>query len=425
MDTKKKFKYWRKRILFTTWITYAAFYLGRVNMSVAIPGILEEFNITKTEIGIVLTALFTLYAVGQFVNGQLADKLGARKLITIGLLMSAILNAIFGFTPNFIAGMALIWALNGFFQSMGWSPTVKTIANWFPPKKRGRMAGLLGTSYQIGSAASWALSGFVVGMFGWRWAFWVPSVLLVLVAIHFFIRARNAPEEVGLPTIEEEENGALEEKEKRKDEHLGFMFTLRTVLTRRRVWVVALGLFCLNIVRYGFMDWAPTYLFEVQNAAISTAAYKAMIIPIAGSVGAIYAGWMSDRFFKSKRAPIAAIMLFFLAIFCWFYPKLPADDWFMGLIFLAIIGFMTYGPHVLMVTTMPMDFGTRKAAASAAGFIDGWGYIGAAITGVGSGWLIDNFGWNAAFYFWVLGALGAAVLMTTIWNYGAVKGEYH
>ena len=87
MDTKQKFKYWRKRILFSVWITYASFYLGRVNMSVAIPGIIDEFNITKTEIGIVLTALFTLYAVGQFVNGQLADKFGARKLITVGLLM--------------------------------------------------------------------------------------------------------------------------------------------------------------------------------------------------------------------------------------------------------------------------------------------------------------------------------------------------
>lgn len=425
MDTKKKFKYWRKRILFTVWITYAAFYLGRVNMSVAIPGILQEFNITKTQIGIVLSSLFTLYAIGQFVNGQLADKFGARKLVTTGLLMSAILNAIFGFTPNFITGMALIWALNGFFQAMGWSPSVKTIANWFPPEKRGRKAGLLGTSYQIGSAASWALAGFVVGMFGWRWAFWIPSILLVLFAIHFFIRVRNAPEEVGLPSIEEESNGILKEKEKRKDEHLGFWFTIKTVLTRKRVWVVALGLFCLNIVRYGFMDWAPTYLFEVQQAHISTAAFKAMIIPIAGSLGAIYAGWMSDKFFKSKRAPIAAIMLYILAIFCFLYPKLPPTDWIIGLIFLAIIGFMTYGPHVLMVTTMPMDFGTRKAAASAAGFIDGWGYIGAAITGVASGWLIDNFGWNYAFYLWVLGAVGAAILMTIIWNYGAIKGKYH
>ncbi|MBL7147240.1 MAG: MFS transporter [Nanoarchaeota archaeon] len=423
--TRKSFRPWRKRILFSVWITYASFYLGRVNMSVAIPGIMKEFSISKTEIGLVLTALFTLYAIGQFVNGQLADKFGARKLITTGLLMSAIANAIFGFTGNFLAGMALIWAFNGFFQSMGWSPSVKTIANWFPRKKRGRIAGLLGTSYQIGSAASWALSGFIVGAFGWRWAFWVPAVVLVISAIHFFIRVRNAPEEVGLPTIEEEANGALEKREKRRDEHLGFWFTIKLVLTKKRVWAVALGLFCLNIVRYGFMDWAPTYLFEVQQAHISTAAFKAMIIPIAGSIGAISAGWISDKFFKSRRAPVAAVMLYFLAIFCWFYPKLNVNDWVMGLVFLAVIGFMTYGPHVLMVTTMPMDFGTRKAAASAAGFIDGWGYIGAAITGVGSGFLIDTFGWNAAFYFWVLGALGAAIVMTRIWNYGAIKGNYH
>ena len=422
-SVKDKLSSWKYRILVSVWITYACFYLGRVNMSVAIPGIINEFSMTKTEIGLILTALFSLYALGQFINGQLGDKFGARKLITFGLLASAVINAIFGFTGNFLAGMIILWALNGFFQSMGWSPSVKTIANWFP--KRGRVAGLLGTSYQIGSALSWALSGFVVGMFGWRWAFWVPAVIMVFVAIHFFVRVRNAPEEVGLPTVEEMSDGVFEEKGKRKDEHLGFLFTLKTVLMRKEIWIVALGLFFLNIVRYGFMDWAPTYLFEVQNATISTAAYKAMIIPIAGSIGAIFSGWASGKFFKSRRAPIAAIMLFILALFCWLYPKLPVDAWLMGLVFLAIIGFATYGPHVLMVTTMPMDFGTRKAAASATGFIDGWGYIGAAITGVGSGFLIDNFGWNSAFYFWIIGALAAAILMLSLWNYKPTKGKYH
>lgn len=80
-------------------------------------------------------------------------------------------------------------------------------------------------------------------------------------------------------------------------------------------------------------------------------------------------------------------MLLFLALFSWFYPQIPAGKWLLGLICLAVIGFMTYGPHVLIVTSMPMDFGTRKAAATATGFIDGWGYIGAALTGVGTGWL--------------------------------------
>jgi len=425
VNVQQGFKSWRKRILITTWITYAAFYLGRVNMSIAIPGIMEEYGISKTAVGGVLTALFTMYAIGQFVNGQLGDKLGAKRLVSIGIISSAIINLIFGFLPNILSGMVILWGINGYFQSMGWSPSVKTIANWFPRKTRGKASGLLGTSYQIGSAVSWALSGFIVGLFGWRWAFWLPGMLLILFGVHWFVRIRNAPEEVGLPTIEEEEKG-VEKSKVKKDHHLGFKFTLKTVLTRKRIWAVALALFFLNIVRYGFLSWAPTYMFEIQHAQISLAAYKAMAIPIAGSLGAIFAGWISDKLFEHRRAPIAMIMLLFLAFFSWIYPKVPAGDWVLSLGVLIIIGFMTYGPHVMMVTAMPMDFGSRKAAASATGFIDGWGYIGAALTGVGTGFLIDNFGWNYAFYFWILGALMAAVLMAAIWKYGPVEHKsYH
>ena len=63
----------------------------------------------------------------------------------------------------------------------------------------------------------------------------------------------------------------------------------------------------------------------------------------------------------------------------------------LGLIYLAVIGFCTYGAHVLMVGHAAQDFAGRKAAASAAGFIDGFGYIGAAMTGIFTGWLVDNY----------------------------------
>jgi OPA family glycerol-3-phosphate transporter-like MFS transporter len=421
-------KNWRRRIFWSIWITYAAFYLCRVNMSVAMPGIMKEFGISKTTMGLVLSAFFAVYAAGQFINGQLGDKYGGRRIISLGILTSAVINIIFGFTDGFLGSMILIWALNGAFQSMGWSPSVKTIANWFPLKMRTRRAGLLGTSYQFGSAASWALSGFIVGLFGWRWAFFVPAVVCMILGVHWLIRGRDAPEEVGLPTVEEQENGKVaSKKSSHEDSHLGFKYTIMHVLTKKRIWAAALALCGLNVIRYGFMDWAPTYLFEVQKAAISTAAYKALIIPLAGILGALFAAYASERFFEKRKAPIAAIMLFLLAIFVFIFTHLPKDNWVLGIIVMAFIGFFTYGPHVLIVTAMPMDFGTRKAAASAAGFIDGWGYIGAALTGVGTGWLVDTFSWTAAFYFWTLGAIGAALIMTVLWVYkiGAVKGKYH
>jgi len=391
-------------------------------MSIAVPGIMEDYGLSKTAMGGVMTALLIAYAAGQFINGQLGDKFGARKLITLGILVSALLNIAFGFSAG-LTVMIAIWALNGYFQSMGWGPSVKTIANWFPSTIRGKMGGFLGSSYQIGNAYSWALAGFVTGLLGWRWAFFVPAIIFLASGIHWYIRGRNAPEEVGLPTIEDEAQKV--ESQVTEDHHLGFGHTLSLVLTDRRIWIVAFGLFFLNIVRYGFMSWAPTYMFEVQKAAISTAAYKAVALPLAGSLGALCGGWLTDKFFQSRRAPVAAIMLLLLGLFAWLYPRVPAESWGLSLLCLLVIGFMTYGPHVLIVGIFPMDLGTRKAASSVTGFIDGFGYIGGGLTGILSGWLIDSYSWDAAFYFWVISAIIACILMVTLWRYKPEKREYH
>ena len=413
-------RYWQKKMFWLMWVTYASFYLCRVNISVALPKIMHEFGLSKTNMGLVLSSLFFLYAIGQFINGQLGDKINSRRIITIGLLTSAVLNIIFGFTAGALVIMALIWGLNGYFQSMGWGPTVKAMANWFPNKVRGRISGRLGTSYIIGGALSWLLAGTVIKYYDWRYIFWIPSFICILVAIHWYLHARNAPEEIGLPCVEDQERG-IENKEIRKDEHIGFRNTLKITLLNPYVWFAAMGLFGLNIVRYGFMSWAPTYLFEEQGATVSIAAYKAIAFPVAGGLGAIFAGWASDKFFKNRKAPVAFIMLILLALFCYLYRVIPGENWIASLAVLLVIGFLTFGPHVLIVTALPVDLGSRKAASSVTGFIDAMGYAGATLTGVGTGYLIEKFSWNAAFNFWVFGAIIAAVMMLFVWKFESCK----
>ena len=390
---------WQKRILFISWITYASFYLLRVNIAVAIPGILSEFSISKTAMGGVLTALFAAYAFGQFVNGQMGDKFGARRMVTIGLLSSAILNIVFGFNQGWLVSMIIIWGLNGFFQAMGWGPIVKTVACWFPPQKRGMASGILGTSYILGSSISLLLAGFIAGHFGWRWVFWFPAIITIIGALHWALRIRNGCENEGFETVERID-AALK--------YAGIKHSLGIILKDKKVWFASLCLFGLNIVRYGFLDWAPTYFFEVQKASISIAAYKTLIFPIAGAAGALSSGWLAEKVFKQKKAIVAAIMLLMLAAAIWFFVKIPVGNWVLSLVVLAIIGFLTFGPHMMIVTILPMDLGTKERASSVAGFIDGWGYIGAALTGVGTGFLLDHFGWHTAFYFWISGAIIAA-----------------
>lgn len=411
---------WQKKMFWLMWVTYASFYLCRVNISIAMPKIMEEYGLTKSEMGLILSSLFLLYAIGQFINGQLGDKLNSRKIITLGLLSSAILNIIFGFNTGILIIMVIIWGLNGYFQSMGWGPTVKAMANWFPAKIRGRISGLLGTSYIIGGAFSWFLAGTIIKYFNWRYVFWFPSIFCILIAIHWYIRARNAPEEVGLPSLEEQEKG-FENRNIRKDTHIGFHNTLKITLSNPYPWFAGFALFGLNIVRYGFMSWAPTFMLEEQGATISLAAYKAMAFPLAGGLGAVFAGWMSDKVFKSRRAPVAFIMLILLAVFCYFFKAYPGDNWLLSLVILLFIGFFTFGPHILLVAALPVDLGTRKAASSVTGFIDAIGYLGAGLTGVGTGYLVDKFGWDAGFYFWIFGAIFAAIMTLFLWNYKSIK----
>jgi len=149
---QEEWRYWRIRVFVTVWVTYMTYYIGRTNIGIAKPFIIEEFGIEPATFGLIGMAMFLMYAIGQFVNGVLGDKFGSRKLVSLGLIVSAFINLIFGFADtifgtagSLVMMMFILWGMNGFFQSMGWAPSVKTTANWFPPKERGKWSGRLGT----------------------------------------------------------------------------------------------------------------------------------------------------------------------------------------------------------------------------------------------------------------------------------------
>ena len=383
----------RNRILFLSWITYASFYLLRVNMSVAIPGIMATFDLSRTTLGAVESAFFALYAVGQFVNGQLADRYGAKRLLSLGLLVSIGASLLLTQFGGIVGILLLLWGVNGFFQAMGWSPTVRVVNSWFQSK--GKIAGILGTSYIIGGALSWILAGQTAKI-GWQAIFWVPAIVCLVVLLFYmvFVKEREATKPVPLNR------------------------TVKACIGNRYAWYGGLGLFGLNIVRYGFLVWAPTFFFETQHAEITSATYKALVFPLAGALGALAVGWLTDKYFHQERGLVALSMCIVLAGACFILPSSP--NWMTTLVLLAVIGFTVFGPHSYVVTQLPMLIGRKTDIASITGFIDGMGYIGASITGVVSGMLVDRIGWSAAMYFWVGGAIVAGIFM---WIGGRRRNE--
>jgi len=439
---------WQLRIFSSVWITYFAFYLCRYNMSMAKTRLCDTYSWDGARIGMVFTALTAMYALGQFVNGQLADRFGARRIASLGVAGSVVMNlAVFFLTllasettssDTVLLLLVVFWGANGYFQSMGWSPMVKIMAHWFPASRRGKVMGLLGASYQFGGAFSWFLAFFLVGYFvqhlggDWRAVFWVPAVLFAGAGILFFLMVRNSPEDAGLLPAEAEAEavsepeataGQRDEQERKNSSQGKLAENIVRTLKNPYIWIVAFTFFLLDMNRYGFVNWLPAFL-EEHGTAVGVEGFefkevmKRCIHPLAGAAGAVVAGWATDRFFGGRRAPVIAMLLLLLGVFSILFPYIdPSRGWAVILV-IALIGFCTYGPHILMVGHAAQDFGRKSGAAGAAGFIDGMGYIGASLAGWGAGVLIMKCGYGFTFVVFGAAAILGAFLVCLIWKVG-------
>jgi len=421
----REYKLWRLRAFIGTWLAYAGFYLCRKTISIAQPEFMKEFGWGAELVGVILTGYHIGYATGQFVNGALGDKWGPRRILAVGFVTTILMNLLFGFSVS-ISLMGLFWTFNGYAQSCGWPSVIKGMSNWFSIKERGKVMGPWGTCYTVGDVVGTGLAAFVIGHVGkqtitspaghqvtfsdWRWVFWVAAIALVGIAVVTLLLFRDKPKDVGLPDIEEYHNCS---KGTADEEASGLWATTKEVLRRGPVWVLGGAYFGIKFIRYTFMFWAVTYLTLERGMATDVAGYISTLFALVGIAGTVVASYLSDKVFRSRRAPISVIMLVGLMAALYFFWHAPNN-----LIPLAIglIGFMTYGPDFVISAVAVMDFGSRKGAATAAGFVNGLGSIGQALSGVVVGWVASVFGWESVFHLLFALAFACALLVATIWN---------
>ena len=168
-------------MLFVVMFCYLFFYTGRQNFGWAIQGISLEFNVTKQYIGWAGAAMLWAYGIGQFINGNLADKYGARRMMVIGGLLSFLMNWATSYATAYWM-IVTFWALNGFCQSLGWAPGSRLVANWWGSKERGKAFGFYLFAAGCSSVLIYLLSIIMLENYelNWRWLFRLPVLLFLL-----------------------------------------------------------------------------------------------------------------------------------------------------------------------------------------------------------------------------------------------------
>lgn len=414
-------------LLWTVWITYGAFYFCRTNISAAVPGLKESvaaggLGLSATEVGYILSGTKLAYAAGQLLNGQFSEQLAPRKMLAIGMFGTALLNVLFGFGTA-LYFLIFTWACNGYAQSLGWTPCVRVLANWFPTARRGKVIGFIGTGYQATAVATYVVSGQAAAYFGWRGALWVPAGIMLAAALIMLLFLEERPaaaedaEDLGADAASVVGTGP--QNDPRNSVLDNFLLTI----SNPALWLLGLSLGLLNACRYGYVDWGVTHLTEVQESGVGQATLKYAVLPLGAIAGSYLAGWATDRLFGSRRAPVTFILLVMLALLGLVYDPVARASVPATVVLLFFIGFCIYGPQVLLVGTAPADLARRGTSAAAAGFVNCIGYAGAACGDYFTGRVLDAYGWERAIYLWASWALASAVTVGLLWNAAASRDE--
>jgi len=403
-EIRARFKPWQVQVLFSTIIGYAIFYFVRKNLSIAMPMILQMPNMDKKIMGAVLTVHGLVYGASKFAHGFVGDRANARRLMVTGIVGSAVVNVFFGMSSTALA-FGIFWAINGYFQGMGFPPCARLITHWFSPKELASKFSIWNTSHCIGGGLIVILCGYLVTA-SWRYCFYVPAVLAMLCAYYLARTLPDTPPSVGLPEVEgtHEESGAQTKAEFRA-------MVMERVFRNKYIWLISFSNFFVYTIRYAVFDWGPTLLTETKHYRITHAGWMLAGFECAGAIGALLAGWMTDRFFGGRPMRVAVFAMAMAGVSLFAFWKIPRQTEIESSLLLCATGFFIYCPQCLVATAVA-NLATKRAAATAVGLTSIFGYGSTLLSGWGLGAVAQTYGWDAGFVgLLVVAALGVVVFI--------------
>ena len=404
----------RWRILESTFIGYATFYFVRNNLPVVSKEMGQALHYSKSQIGDLLALTAIAYGIGKFLLGAWSDRSNPRYFMPAGLLATAFCNFAFGASSRYPVHLAL-WTLNGLAQGMGWAPCGRSLGHWYSLRERGTVFAFWNLAVNVGGGLTGLIAAYSTAWMGWRSAFYVPGVLAVLSAAYLVARLRDTPQSVGLPPVEEYRNDYPEAGGRDRETELSPReLLLHSVLRNRSVWLFAAANFFVYLSRYSMLDWGPTYLKEVKHASLEQGGFSTAIYELGGMFSTVLMGWLSDKC-GGRRGMISVLCMVpvFLAFSGILYA--PAGMLWLNLTLFGIVGFFIY-PPVMLLPVMGLDFTSKKAVGTTAGFIGLFGYLGRTVQGKMLGALAERYGWNASFYAILASTFLGIVILCWTWK---------
>lgn len=417
-DTYKRL---RLQVFLGIFVGYAGYYLVRKNFALVIPDLVAE-GFSKTELGFAMSFLAIAYGLSKFLMGNMSDRSNTRIFMPLGLILSSIIMLFLGFLPvatSSVFMMGVLLFVNGWFQGMGWPPSGRTMVHWFSVKERGTKMAVWNVAHNLGGGlmAPLAILGFEL-FNDWHAKFYFPGFVALIVAGVTYLFLRSTPQSQGLPSIEEWKNDYPDDyDDSHQTNFTAKEIFVKYILPNKLLWSIALANAFVYLIRYGIADWAPTYLQEVKGFDFKASGYAYSMYEFAGIPGTLLCGWLSDKVFNGKRAPVSIIYMLLITVAIVVYWMNPIGHPMIDSICLVAIGFLIYGP-VMLIGVHALDLVPKNAAGTSAGLTGLFGYfLGTAIlANIAAGYIIDRFDWTGFFIFMLAACALSIFFIALTWK---------
>ena len=388
---KERFKRVRIISFLTATLGYGVYYVCRLSMNVIRKPMVEEGFLSETQIGIIGSCLFFTYAIGKLCNGFIADRSNVKRLMATGLLVSALVNLILGFTDSFFL---------------------------FDSSNRGTYYGFWSASHNIGEAITFITIAIIATQFGWRYALVGAGVIGIAYFVVMQIGMKDTPQKYGYLLEQQNLN--------KQKENTDFNKAQKAVLRNPAIWILALGSAFMYISRYAVNSWGIFYLETMKGYSTLDASFIISISSVCGIVGTILSGLISDKFFKgSRNVPALVFGLLNVVALCLFL-LVPGVHFVIDVIAMVLFGLGIGVLICFLGGLMAVDIAPKNAAGAALGVVGVASYIGAGVQDIMSGWLIEGhkhlvngtevYDFTYINYFWIGAAFLSVILTLCVWN---------
>jgi len=425
------YKSLRNKTFWGATIAYSLYYVCRMSLSVVKQPLIDEGVLSAGELGVIGSALLFVYAVGKFMNGFIADYCNIKRFMAVGLFFSALVNLLLGVlgivndiakqsTAVIFFSFAILWGINGWMQSMGSPPGVICLSRWFPKSKRGTYYSIFSSTPYIGEFLSFIITGLVVGALGWKAGFIVAAIAGLIGSLIILWLVSDTPESKGLPSVQK-----LSGEDVTRHDVLPTRDLQKYVLRHPGIWVIALSSAFIYITKYAITGWGVLFLQKEKGFSIEDATQIIGFYAVAGIVGTVMAGWLSDRVFKSDRVKPAVLagLLSFITLALFLFTE---TGYMMNVIYVSVFSLAIGVLYCIVAGLMAIDIVPRKATGAALGVVGISSYVAAGLQDITSGYLIefnttqvdgvDIYNFGPVSWFWLAAALISFILPVLNWK---------